>query len=363
MDGFTTRVQGTWGQPDPIGNMINSPYQYHLLWPQRGSFITGFSRNVVQRDLATVHRDVAASASGVWGQTTSYGYVRGSGGSSWALGYLYNASASHVVYYNAEPGLEWTSRFVEQVPMPPFWRELSVTYGPYVAYQRGRTYRETWNRGVFGPVFPQRAVPENWLTRTGDKLVVNTPAYGDGAGRAGTSVTDTASVTVHKDGVEVGTVAEIAGQFTVPPEPGRYRVVQEGNRSAPFTLSTKVNTTWTFRSGHVGGTVPVALPVSVIRFSPTLDAQNKAPSGRLFGVPVRVQRQPGSAAARTRSFHLAVSYDDGQTWTQAFVLGHGDNWVALLHHPAGGGFVSLRAKATDVADNTVEQTIIRAYRF
>jgi len=57
-----------------------------------------------------------------------------------------------------------------------------------------------------------------------------------------------------------------------------------------------------------------------------------------------------------------VSYDDGRTWTKAFVVGFGDNRVALLHHPPGGEFVSLKARATDHAGNTVEQTIIRAYR-
>lgn len=34
---------------------------------------------------------------------------------------------------------------------------------------------------------------------------------------------------------------------------------------------------------------------------------------------------------------------------------------ALLHHPAGDGFVSLKASATDSHGNAVEQTIIRAY--
>jgi len=319
---------------------------------------------VLQRDLATVHRDVATGAPGVWSMTAAYGYTRGSGRSSWSLGYLYDKSASHVEYYNAESRVQWASKFVEQVPSPPFfWRWLSQADGPYLTYQRGRTYRETWNRGVFGPVFPAPTAPDHWLTRTGDRLVVATPAYGDGSGRAGYSATDEASVTVYKDGVQVGATPSIAGQFTVPPAPGQYRIVQEGVRGAPFVLSTKVSTAWTFRSAHVDAATPKPLPVSVVRFSPALDAQNKAPAGCLFSVPVRVQHQPGSAAARTRSLEVQASYDDGQTWTRALVLGVGDDRVALLHHPAGGGFVSLKAKATDGAGNTVEETIIRAYGF
>ena len=34
----------------------------------------------------------------------------------------------------------------------------------------------------------------------------------------------------------------------------------------------------------------------------------------------------------------------------------------MVNHPAMEGFVSLRAKAVDTAGNTVEQTVIRAYR-
>jgi hypothetical protein len=189
------------------------------------------------------------------------------------------------------------------------------------------------------------------------------PADGDAGGRAGYSATDTASVTVFKDGFQVGTAPLIAGRFTVPSAAGRYRVVQESSRSTPFTLSTKVSTTWTFRSGHLDGTAPQALPVSAIRFSPTLDSTNKTPANCVFALPIQVQHQPGSAAAGTASFRLEVSYDDGQTWTRTPALGMGDHRVALVHHPTGSGFVSLRAAATDIAGNTVEETIIRACLF
>ena len=162
-------------------------------------------------------------------------------------------------------------------------------------------------------------------------MVVAPPAFGDGDGRAGYSAAQTSGVTVFKDGVQVGESPFIIGRFAVPTEPGRYRVVQEGNRVAPFTLSTKVRTEWTFRSGHVPGDKPRPLPVSVIRFNPDLDAHNKAPADCLFTVPITVQHQPGSTAAVTRSLNLQVSYDDGATWTKALVLGLGDHRTALLH--------------------------------
>ncbi|MFI5838260.1 hypothetical protein ACIA8K_00890 [Catenuloplanes sp. NPDC051500] len=36
--------------------------------------------------------------------------------------------------------------------------------------------------------------------------------------------------------------------------------------------------------------------------------------------------------------------------------------TVTLDHPAGPGFVSLRATATDTAGNSVVQTVIHAYR-
>jgi hypothetical protein len=75
-------------------------------------------------------------------------------------------------------------------------------------------------------------------------------------------------------------------------------------------------------------------------------------------VPVTVQAQPGSAAGTSRDLVVEVSYDDGATWSRVPVHGGG----AILRHPAAGGFASLRATSTDTAGNTVEQTVIRAYR-
>ena len=57
-----------------------------------------------------------------------------------------------------------------------------------------------------------------------------------------------------------------------------------------------------------------------------------------------------------------MSFDDGTTWLPAQVLRHDQRGVVLVNHPAGPGFVSLRASAVDAAGNTVDETIIRAYR-
>ncbi|MEV7099748.1 hypothetical protein AB0M80_43735 [Amycolatopsis sp. NPDC051045] len=77
-------------------------------------------------------------------------------------------------------------------------------------------------------------------------------------------------------------------------------------------------------------------------------------------VPVSVQHT-GSEAEVTK-LTVQVSYDDGATWLPTAVARTGDHWTAGLWHPAHATFASFRATATDKAGNTVDQTIIRAYR-
>jgi hypothetical protein len=134
-------------------------------------------------------------------------------------------------------------------------------------------------------------------------------------------------------------------------------------RPAPFVLSTSTQVAWTFRSGHVDGTTPQALPMSAIRFTPRLDLHNTAPKERMLTIPIEVQRQPDSAAGRLRSLRAEVSFDDGKTWQRLPMDRKADGGVVKVRYPEGTGFVSVRASATDTANNTVEETIIHAFRY
>jgi hypothetical protein len=43
------------------------------------------------------------------------------------------------------------------------------------------------------------------------------------------------------------------------------------------------------------------------------------------------------------------------------VVGSGARWKALVRHPVGAEFGSLKVKAVDAVGNSVEQITIRAY--
>jgi hypothetical protein len=58
---------------------------------------------------------------------------------------------------------------------------------------------------------------------------------------------------------------------------------------------------------------------------------------------------------------LEVSYDDGATWQRPDLRHNGAGWRTALRAPRTAGFVSLRVTARDSDDDTVSQTITRAF--
>jgi len=110
----------------------------------------------------------------------------------------------------------------------------------------------------------------------------------------------------------------------------------------------------------VPGDTPRNLAASAVRFAPPLTDRNTAPAGKVWLVPVEVQRQSDSAAGRARTLTVEVSFDDGATWRAVPVLRFGQHALVAVHNPAAG-FVSFRAASADAAGNTVKLTVIRGY--
>ncbi|MFG1696887.1 S8 family serine peptidase [Nonomuraea sp. NPDC049309] len=344
-DESRTQISGMWARP--AGSRV-----YQLAWFHEGGMVTGFRRQVSERDLATVRTAYAAHVTGGQGRAAVAPQPPDGPISELLTEITFPMPSTITEYVNADGGVTWRRSFWEDGPEG---RATSLESGP-ARYAPGRTYQESWNTGVFSPVLA--AGEEGYgVTRSGDAIAANPSLYGDGAGHPGWSVITRARVALYRDGVLIGESAQ-PGRigFRVPPEDAGYRLVVETERGAPATLTTRNAVTWTFRSGHTEAATP--LPVSVVRFAPALDAANTAPSGRTYRIPIRVERQPGSAAGDVRELSVEVSFDDGATWSPARV----HRGQVTVHHPAAAGFVSLRARATDSAGNAVEQTVIRAYR-
>ncbi|GAA0803499.1 S8 family serine peptidase [Spirilliplanes yamanashiensis] len=368
---FRASVNAAFGRPnaDPAQGLRNSPYWYDLAWRQEDRrMFEGLRRTVRPRDVATISASFAKQAEGVWGGRMSFPYFPGDEwASGWATLVPFELPARRTQYVNTAGGLRWDAEFREELipASPDEWPEsVSGTSQAPATYRAGRTYRETWNRAVFGPALGTPPVPEAWASRTGDTILAAVPLAGDGDGRVGWSTTtdDVVRAALYRNGTLEQESTEGFVEAEVPARSAAYRLEFSQQRGAPHTLSTSVSAVWTFRSGHVGGEKPARLPLSTVRFSPPVDLTNTVRGKRPTLVDVHLERQPGSAAGRNRTLTVEASFDDGRTWRKVPLLGRGADRVAVVGAPHAAGFVSLRATAKDVKGNTVTQTVLRAYR-
>nr|MDT0657104.1 S8 family serine peptidase [Micromonospora sp. DSM 115978] len=352
--GFVPRVTATFTPTDPA----DRSYAYLLCWLPEGRMPTGFTRAVTPADLATVRANHAHEASGTSGQKLSWAVLPETVLGGFAHPVPLALPSERTEYYNVDGRARWFRSFDEISGTGDQRKFLTNSVAPPAAYRAGQSYQEHWSRGVFGPTLAAPPYEHQWVTRRGDTLSILAPLYGDGLGRAGYSSIATGRVVLHRDGEPFAELDGLSGELTVPPEEADYRLEIVAERGGPATLSTRVEVAWTFRSGHVPGDGPARLPLSTVRFSPSVDSDNSAPAGTTASIPVAVAAQPDSPAGGNDRLAVEVSYDDGVTWTAADLV---DGRV-VVHHPDRAGYVSLRASATDTDGNAVRQTVIRAYR-
>ncbi|MBE1488284.1 S8 family serine peptidase [Plantactinospora soyae] len=363
VDGFSTKINGVLALPGPDGSLDGSPFAYHLAWFREGRMFNGLDRRLSPSSLATVRENYAAQGTGTTGATTAYARARGLSGNFTTTVLPFTLPFTRTEYFNTDGEVQWTKLFQERVPRPGQPANIQTTAEqPDVAYRAGQSYDERWNRGVFGPSLAGPGSSPEWVSRQGDTILAAPPIFTEGSGRRVSGRVSNPHIALYRDGKLLAEAAALRGEFTVPAGDAGYRLQIDAQRAAPLTLTTRASVAWTFRSAHVDSDQPLRLPLSVVRFTPALDERNSAPAGLTYRVPVTVETQPGSAAGTLLRPTVEASFDDGQTWRPVPVLGEQGGWYVRVPHPAADGYVSLRARATDTAGNTVDQTIIRAYR-
>ncbi|WP_051743046.1 hypothetical protein [Kitasatospora sp. MBT66] len=222
-----------------------------------------------------------------------------------------------------------------------------------IAVRAGTTAAHTFDSPVFGPALTGRGGVE----RDGDTLTADLPLLADGDGHVPTAPSfDTAWAGLYRDGALLH--ARSGGldraTFTVPPGPSSYRLAATVARRGATGATTRVSVSWTFRSATTPGPAPV--PVSVVRFSPGLGPDGTAPAGSPLRVPVTVQG--AAAGGRVRSLAVSMCADGGRSWTVLPV----HEGAVTVPNPVAGTAVSLRAELTDTDGNTLDQTLVDAYR-
>ncbi|MEV5433168.1 S8 family peptidase [Streptomyces sp. NPDC052701] len=328
---------------------------YGLGYYANGSFPTGFTRVEKKENLGRVHATYSVPLPGKSGLAWSFPAPKFGPRLPgwWSKVMPVELPGERNEYYT--PEALWSPEFWQMGPDGALEERLM---SPPRSFRAGTTTQLPFNRGVFGPALPQSKYDVEYVTRTGDKILVNVPLWGDAAGNAGTSLRDKSSIVLYKDGVKVGESADAVEEFRVPPDAGDYVLSVEGVRSRAADVSTTVRAKWTFHSAHAGPT-RTRLPLSVIRFTPTLDDDNSVAAGSSLIVPVTLQRQATNTGTVPRTLAVDASFDSGLTWKPVTVV---SNAFAVVHHPNDARSVSLRARATDASGNSVEQTLIDAYK-
>jgi subtilisin family serine protease len=348
--------------PNELLTQYNTQWQadngdyYGLAYYANGTFPAGFIRTDKKEALGHVHSTYNATVPGRSGLTSAFPYPKfGDPVGGWSALLPVSLPGSRNEYYTTDAA--WGPELWQ---MSPDNRNIEVRFtAPVRTLQTGTTYEYSYNRGVFGPAAPQTRFAFDYLTRSGDTISASIPLWGDAAGNAGFSLVDKASTVLYKDGQKVGeTTTDGSGQFQVPADAGNYVLSTEGIRSGVSDVTTTVRSTWTFRSGNAGPD-PVRLPLSTVRFTPALDASNSATAGQSFILPISVAQQATGTGVVPKTLTVEASFDGGETWTSAVVVA---NVFAVVQHPNDATTVSLRAKATDRAGNTVEETLLNAYK-
>lgn len=351
---IASSVGAVFAKPAGDGTYAGTPYLYNALFDLPGDIPTGFRRAVTERDLATV--------------TTSYHSVLpGSVGFSRAEGAGQGANISGPYVRTALPSVR-----TEFYTPGPSWRrslgiqdesglELASLDARRTSFTAGQRIRAPWSAAVLGPdVAADPADTYDVLTRYGNVIAASPSLFTDSAGNFGIGPADTYRTALYRNG-ELFSDQPAAGGFRVPPQAATYRL-QIDAAQAWLPLSTRTSAAWTFRSQFQPGTTSVPLGAMAVRFAPKVDLHNLAAAGVPYAIPVTLQRQAGAPVTKLAGLTVDVSYDDGKNWQPVRLVGAGDNWTALLVHPAQPGFVSLRAKVSDKAGNVVEQTVIHAYQ-
>ncbi|MEU7611686.1 S8 family peptidase [Micromonospora sp. NPDC049204] len=174
----------------------------------------------------------------------------------------------------------------------------------------------------------------------------------------GDSIGVNRTLSLYRDGKLVDERNRPLADFTVPQRMADYRLDLDVDTSLILPISTKVNTSWTFRSAGPDGTGSVPLPLLALDYALPMDTTNHVTGAT---AELAVRQAHGVKAQRVTSFQVWTSTDDGATWTSARVTASGDSCRVALPKASAGQAVSLRVKAAANGGSGIDQTIIRAY--
>ncbi|MFI6484468.1 S8 family peptidase [Nonomuraea sp. NPDC050663] len=391
----------------------NSPYQYSLVFPERGRIPSSLDYRVGGKNLYEIdnrfHSDKPGSIAMSWNPALTTGSRAFP--APFNLGGRWPARTVMTEYVGpVTPGVAWTRdvrmRYDEANPARTGYTAtaLDVFTGP-----GRRTEKWGMQPRVPGSVRLTDAVVASGLVtcfpcRTEDLFTAAVPIMGPEpnhqeaytwSANASAWSGGKDEMRLYRDGRQVPLEEKTAVlsifQFKLPTFPlaqeeAGYRLTDTFHTpNSGQQFATDVETAWTFRSKRpdtgmadltdglcagwlVRQTLAPCAPVRRLNLSYDLDLDldNRLPAGRDHRITVTGYHGSfGVKDARLTGLTLSVTFDGGATWRPVPMRARGEHaFAGTITHPplAGtGGVVGLRATATDAEGNTIEQTIQRAY--
>ncbi|WP_327085274.1 S8 family serine peptidase [Nonomuraea sp. NBC_01738] len=183
-------------------------------------------------------------------------------------------------------------------------------------------------------------------------------------------------VRLYRDGTEIRREpwggSTILPVFTLPKEPGSYRLTAKNDRNdtewnftTPVTAEPLPGAFCSLQSLY--GTAKPCAPAPVVFVSydlgDTLDTANSVRAGRTHTFTVSPYHSPSATKMPDiAGLKLWASTDDGATYTPVDVKRAKDGtYTAKARYGTAKGAVTLKAEAWDKAGNTLKQTTIRAF--
>lgn len=236
----------------------------------------------------------------------------------------------------------------------------------FVRYQPRTRLSESWFGRVSRP--GASSLGGNDVFRTGDSFSGAIYPFSDASGHYGLPIPGDVLNTKLYAGSQL--LKETDGYpirgYPALAKPATYRLVFNAKRSTPWSrYATETNTAWTFTSRRPAEGKQEHPPIMQLDYDLALDEHNRARAGRNYWFTMNVGYVPGANGPGRARVQAWASFNDGATWTKLDLrdLGDGKRQASVRHPRVSdpSAAVSLRVTATDVAGNSIDQTIYRAY--
>ncbi|MFH8614143.1 S8 family peptidase [Streptomyces sp. NPDC017979] len=346
---------GSWSGPDRRYDVAVDA----LRDGRRGRFPTGLAKKHTRGEFARIKVGLGSSVPGKRGELLPIGEMPNGAGFGYST--HHEAGGHRDVWLSTGDGVAWDLRYGQWSAEGPSGDELETLHGfsALRAFRPGTSHRIDFNTAVHGPLLDL----DSRLARQGDAVYGQVPLVADGRGHPGDSTYTSATTTLHRgselvtridDDLLTDKVLVEDPLFTLPAGRHTYTLASSVRRSADVSrVAGRVDASWTFTSDTAAA--ETVLPLSTVRFVPSVGLDSTAPAGRRQTFPVTVQ---GAAAGRNlAALRVHASYDGGATWREVPVR---RGRITLVNPRAGEG-VALRAHVVDRQGNSSSVTIHDAY--